>query len=147
VLAKEEEELSRRFARYADEELDRILTAGGGEHSRDERTTAAWELSRRQPPAAASGATAATPAGPHGPHAPAAAHAQRPQRPRSPYLFIDLLVDALLCGFTAWAVAKLASWTATPRPWGELIFYVLVAALVPSVLSLRRSWRAREWRD
>ncbi len=69
-----------------------------------------------------------------------------PRRAKSPYGMVDLIVDALLVGFVCWAAGKLDGWTTSAGPvWGAVIYYLTFFALLSSVLSLRRRWRAIEW--
>jgi hypothetical protein len=155
VLVREAE-LTQRFARYTDDELTQVLAAGLALYTHEELTAAGRELSRRPPPApsqppdpqdAPLWPPRAEPLSPKRAEPPAA-HTQEPPRPQSPYTFLDLLVDALLCGFGVWAALKVWGWTVAPlpSPWGWIAFYLLSTALLSSMISLRLKWRAKAWR-
>ena len=133
-----ERELYQRFADYDDEELLRILTAERAKYRREALAAAEVVLARRgvAPPPALSTAL--------GPPAPPARG-----RAKSPYQFIDLCVDALLVLLAAWAMKRLQVWTQGPGAglWGDITYYPLMLGVLYSAFSLRRRWRAKEWRD
>ena len=136
-MVARERELYERFADYDDEELLRILTAERAKYRREALAAAEMVLTQRgvAPP------TLFTAPGPPAP--------QAQGRQKSPYQFIDLCVDALLAALVYWALQKLWGWTQSPRhpPQSEMAFLALAAGLLWSVISLRRKWRAKEWRD
>src|SRR5687768_3298843 len=101
-----EQELSRRFAAYTDEELLRVLTADRAKYRPEALELVGRELSHRglSPPP-----VAAPPPAKVGPRA---ADGRGQGRPKSPYQLIDLLFDAALGVFAVWAVIKLVEWTA-----------------------------------
>ena len=140
-----EQKLSERFAGFTDEELLRVLTADRAKYRPDALELAGRELSHRglslplaPPPPAAAPAQVE-------PHA---ADDQDEERPESPYQLIDLFVDAALIGFAIWAVGKLNDWTEPMGGfWGTIVYGVAFIGLIFSVSSLRKRWRAKEWRD
>ena len=139
-----EKELIERFARFTDEELERVLATGRAKYSWDELMMASWELSQRQaqPPAPRE-----APLWPPSQAGPPAAHVK--QGPKSPYMFIDLVVDALLFGSLYWVTGKLGGGTLFPGAWLlDTAMRLLLSASVTVVITyLRHRWRMKEWRD
>jgi hypothetical protein len=138
-----ERELYQRFADYDDEELLRILTAERAKYRRAKyrrEALAAVEMVLMQRGVAPPPVLFTAP----GPPAP-----QVQARQKSPYQFIDVCVDALLAALVYWALQKLWVWTQSPRhpPQSDMAFLALAAGLLWSVISLRRRWRTKEWRD
>ena len=138
-----EADLTRRFARYTDDELTQVLVAGPALYTYGELVAAEKELSRRPPPPPPPPpAPRDTPLWPPQPEPLAPGQA----RPMSAYTSIDLLVDALLCGFLVWGGMKLWDWTVASMgwAWGSFAaFYFLTSALFSSLVALRQKWRAR----
>ena len=135
-----ERELYERFAGYDDEVLLRILTAERAKYRTEALAAAETVLMQRG---------VALPLVPFDEPEPPAPNVKGQARPKSPYQFIDLCVDLLLFALVYWALTKLHDWTHPPEgvPLGDLIFCALTLGLLGSVFSLRRKWRAKEWRD